>query len=88
MEIEFDDAKNEVNIAKHNMELEFAAELDLETAVVITDNRKNYGETRFIAYGYIDVRLYVMLFTIRGKNIRVISSLRKANAKERKKHEK
>jgi uncharacterized protein len=36
---------------------------------VIPDTRKNYGETRFLAYGPIEDRLYRVAFTVRGENI-------------------
>ncbi|WP_330995914.1 BrnT family toxin [Cupriavidus necator] len=45
------------------------------------DDRKPYGETRYIAYGPIGRRLYCPVFTIRGNTLRVIS-LRKANSRE------
>jgi hypothetical protein len=48
---------------------------------VIEDNRKNYGERRFLAFGPIGDRLHCVAFSVRGENIRVIS-LRKANSRE------
>jgi hypothetical protein len=41
----------------------------------------NYGETRLLAYGPIEDRLFCAAFTVRGENIRIIS-LRKANSGE------
>jgi len=80
--IEFDRAKNIANVAKHAVDMAAAAEFDFETAVTWTDTRKSYGEMRTIAVGFIAHRLYVLVFTMRGPNLRVIS-LRKANRKER-----
>jgi len=81
MEIEFDEDKNQSNIAKHGISLSEAYHFDLSKAVVRPDNRKDYAEQRYIAYGYKEGRLFAMVFTIRRQNIRVIS-LRKANKRE------
>jgi uncharacterized DUF497 family protein len=79
--IEFDDAKDAANIAKHGVSLALAAELDLDTAVVVEDDRQDYGEVRFNAYGLIDGDLFALTFTLRGSNVRAIS-LRRARQKE------
>jgi uncharacterized protein len=79
--IEFDRDKNIANVSKHGVDMSAAAEFDFETAVTWTDTRKIYGETRTIAVGFIAHRLHVLVFTMRGRKLRVIS-LRKANRKE------
>jgi uncharacterized protein len=56
-------------------------DFDFETASFKTDNRHDYGELRTRAVGFLDGRLHVLVFTERGKDIRVIS-LRKANRAE------
>ncbi len=48
--------------------------------------RRDYGEQRFQAIGYIDVRLHVLVFPPRGRTLHVIS-LRKANSREVKRYE-
>lgn len=55
--------------------------MDLATAVVMSDDRRDYGEPRWRAYGMIDGRMHMMAFTVRNDAVRVIS-LRKANARE------
>lgn len=85
MKISFDKAKNERNITLRGLSFDLAAELDWDGANIIEDTRKAYGEPRFIAYGYIDTRMYVIIYTPRAGSIRVIS-LRKANKKEVKKY--
>lgn len=79
--IGFDDAKDRANIAKHGVSLALAAAFDLESALVVADDRRDYGEARFNAYGLIDDQLFAMTFTFRGADVRVIS-LRRARAKE------
>ncbi len=86
MKIDFDAAKDEANRAKHGISLAAAAEIDLDGAVVFEDLRFADGERRYIAYAPLRGRLHAMVFTVRGETIRVIG-LRKANQRERKKHE-
>lgn len=45
------------------------------------DTRKDYQETRYRALGPIENRLYLLVYTMRGGIVRVIS-LRKANKRE------
>jgi len=49
MLIEFDPAKDEANIAKHGVSLARAA--DLEILAFIEDDRTDYGEVRYRAWG-------------------------------------
>ena len=86
MEIEFDPAKNKLNIARHGVNIALAESFEIETALVEIDDRHDYGEIRYIAIGYLTKRLHVMVFTIRDQTMRVIS-LRKANRKERERYE-
>ena len=51
-EIEFDPRKNAINIAKHGISLERAAEI--KPMLVKDDQRFNYGEERLLLYGFID----------------------------------
>jgi uncharacterized DUF497 family protein len=83
VKIEFDSAKNKANLAKHGVDMAAAMDFDFETATTAVDNRRQYGEERIVALGLIGQRLYILVYTMRGKTLRVIS-LRKANAKERK----
>ncbi len=79
--IEFDPVKNARNIRERGLSFQLAEAFEFETAVIRLDDRKDYGESRFNALGYIGQRLYVMTFTPRVDTIRVIS-LRKANNRE------
>lgn len=53
--------------------------------IVIPDERFPYGESRYRLLGQIDGRLFVLVYTFRGKSIRIISA-RKANLRERKEY--
>ena len=81
MEIEFDAAKSERNLRERGLAFERAADFDFETALYREDRRREYGERRIRALGYIEDRLYALVYTIRGEALRVIS-LRRANRRE------
>ena len=63
MEIEFDPAKDRINVAKHGMALRAAEGFDWATALEREDDRFDYGEVRFVALGLIGNRLHVLVFT-------------------------
>lgn len=83
MSVVFDIAKNRVNISKHGVPLTVA--LGFRARRVFEDDRFDYGETRWIAVGYIGDRAYLTAFTMRAGKLRVIS-IRKANGRERKRY--
>ena len=56
-------------------------EFDFQSALVFVDERKVYGETRYVALGMLADRLHVLCFTEAEDGIRVIS-FRKANSLE------
>ncbi|MGZ8096663.1 MAG: BrnT family toxin [Methylosarcina sp.] len=85
MIIEFDPAKNLKNIRERRLSFERAADFDFETAVFMTDDRRDYGEVRRIGVGYLDGRLHVLCFVFIAGGIRVIS-FRKANHREAKRY--
>lgn len=60
--------------------------MDLSTAVIDPDRRYVYGEDRYQALGLVEVRLHLLVFTMRGDVLRAIS-LRKANSKEVKRYD-
>ena len=83
--IVFDPDKDAANIAKHGVSLARAGDMVLEEAVIIPDDRRDYGEPRFRAFGSIDNAAHCLVFTIRQDRIRAIS-LRRAHLKEMKRH--
>jgi uncharacterized DUF497 family protein len=86
IEIEFDPTKNQQNIKDRGLSFDLAINFDWDTAIVLEDTRKDYGEPRYSAIGFIENRLYVLVFTPRNEAIRVIS-LRKANDREVKRYD-
>ena len=81
MEIEFDDAKDDANRAKHGLPLALGAVVLENLIGEVMDDRRDYGEVRFNAFGLIAGRLYACTYTKRGSVYRIIS-LRKASRQE------
>ena len=76
---DFDPAKEAINLAKHGISLARWIDLDIEVAFV--DDRYDYGEIRYRAYGYIDGVAYWLTFISRNGQVRPIS-LRRAHTME------
>lgn len=81
MELTFDPAKNARNIELRDLSFERVAEFEFETALFSPDVRRDYGELRMRALGWLGQRLYALVFVETPRGIRVIS-FRKANKKE------
>ncbi|MDB5405825.1 MAG: hypothetical protein JWL84_737 [Rhodospirillales bacterium] len=55
------------------MSLAAASDMDFDTALVLADERRAYGEVRYHALGVIGDRLCMLAFTMRGQVLRAIS---------------
>jgi uncharacterized DUF497 family protein len=73
MDVEFDPAKDRANIAKHGVSLARAAEFDFRTAVILLDDRFDYGEDRWLATGFIADRLFTLVYVETDRGVRAIS---------------
>lgn len=85
METSFDSAKNAANIAKHGLSLADFDGFDAQPVVVV-DDRFDYGETRYLAFGRIDGLGHCLVFTMRGDVFHLIS-FRRAHEKEMRRYE-
>lgn len=84
---EWNEAKAKANEARHGVSFEFATRLFLDVGRIDRiDGRRDYGEERRITYGTIDGRLHVVVYTLRGEAIRLISA-RRANQQERNRYD-
>ena len=81
MRLEFDPAKDKINIASHGLSLSLASVLAWDEALVWVDERFEYEELRMIGLVPKGSRLYFVAFVDRGKSRRVIS-LRYAERRE------
>jgi uncharacterized DUF497 family protein len=71
-EFEWDEDKNEANLAKHGIDFDEASEVFYEPLVVRRSNRNN--EERWIAIGRSNDRIISVIFTRRNELIRIISA--------------
>lgn len=81
MKITYDTAKNNRNSEERGLPFDLVENLDWDSAIIIEDIRKDYGERRFRVAGSINGMLYIVVFTPRNDAVHV-TSFRKANARE------
>ena len=85
MEFEWDETKRASNLAKHGLDFADVERFAWASAHIGRDLRFDYGEERFTAYGLFESDLVVVIFTLRGATVRIVS-VRRANRMERKRY--
>lgn len=85
MRIELDLAKDAANVAKHGLSSADFVGFDADPSVTV-DDRYDYGETRYRAFGRVDGIGHCLVFTLTGGTTRLIS-FRRARDKEMKRYE-
>lgn len=70
-----------MNLKKHGLDFVDVLQVLEGDIVLIEDEREDYGEDRFIAYGSLFGRITVVVYTTRDTVTRIIS-FRKANSRE------
>lgn len=82
MEFERDNAKSDACLAERSFDFAYAVRVFLDDdRIVARDRRWDYGEDRYRLLGAIEGRVFVVIYTVRGSAIRIISA-RKANGRE------
>ena len=81
--ITFDPPKRDLTLKHPKLDFARAGEVFAGLTATVVDDRRDYGETRFITAGHLDGRLVVMVWTQRGE-ARHIISMRHCHAKEEK----
>jgi uncharacterized protein len=81
MKIDYDPVKRALTLSARGLDMADSADVFANHLLTIADNRKDYGEDRFITVGYLSDRMVVVIWTQRGETRRIIS-LRKANERE------
>jgi hypothetical protein len=81
VKIDFDPAKRELALRHRGLDFALAAEVFEGRQATAPDDRRDYGEPRFITVGSMAGRVVVVVWTPRGDARRVIS-MRYAHAKE------
>ena len=87
MKITFDKAKRERTLEERGLDFLDAKHVFDGATFEFEDTRKEYGEKRIIAVGYLSSRMVIVGYVPRGKT-RHIFSMRKANEREIKKYQK
>jgi hypothetical protein len=85
-DFEWDPAKEAKNIRERDLDFHTAAGIWDNDVSERVDDRKDYGETRVLAFGPVNGRLMAVLYTRRGARRRIISA-RKANRREQRQFE-
>lgn len=82
MEFEWDEARNNACFERRGFDFAHAVNAFHDPhRIVVQDRRRDYGEDRYRLLGTVDGRAYVVVYTLRGPAVRIISA-RKANPKE------
>lgn len=86
LKFEWDEAKNQANIAKHGVSFEQEQQIFAGLVWTRVDERMDYGETRLISMGILSqAAILVVAHTERTGATRIISA-RPANRKERRRY--
>ena len=83
MRIGYDPAKRERVLKERGIDLDDARHIFEGRHATVPDDRRDYGEARFITAGFLGRRLAVVVWTPRG-TIRRVISMRFCHAKEAK----
>ena len=88
MLFEWDEHKNQTNIAKHGIDFNDAKNVFLDPhRIERVESRQDYGEIRFQTIGMVGGRLLFVVYTYRDENTRIISARRAERHERRKYHE-
>ena len=88
MNFEWDLAKSNACQISRNFDFAYVISVFADPILFFErDQRWDYGEERFRAFGVIEEKVFVVVFTKRQKAIRIISA-RRANSREVKRYEK
>jgi uncharacterized protein len=66
MEVEFDPDKRRLTLEHRGLDMARAGKIFDRATLTIADERKDYGEDRFITIGRLEGRMVVVVWTRRG----------------------
>jgi hypothetical protein len=87
MKIEFDQDKRDKTLQERGLDFARADEVFASVTVTMADTRRDYGETRYISVGLLDLRAVILVWTPRDRARRIIS-MRYANDREKERYSK
>lgn len=73
MKIEYDEAKRLKKFKERGLDFARAAEVIDSDSFDVPDDRLDYGEQRWITFGFLDGRHIAMVWTVREDRRRIIS---------------
>ena len=82
MRLEWDEAKREANFAQHGLDFADAIRVLESDTIEWIDDREKYGETRIQAFGRLDGRVVLVVYTLRDEELYRVISMRKADSNE------
>ena len=71
---EWDEEKAADNLRKHRIGFPLAVRIFEDASRLEIEDRGAYGEQRYIAFGVVDGRRLVVVYTYRGEGVRLISA--------------
>ena len=80
--VEYDPGKRSITLEARGLDMARAEEVFDGATLTVEDDRRDYGESRFITIGFLDGAMVVMVWTPRRRARRIIS-MRRANERER-----
>lgn len=79
--VEYDPAKRSATLRDRGLDMADAGGVFEGETITVEDDRRDYGETRYITVGFLADRMVFVAWTSREGARRIIS-MRKANARE------
>ena len=83
MKLTYDPQKRARTLAERGLDFDDATQVFAGQTIDLLDDRKDYGEVRWVTYGLLNGRIVALVWTPRG-TARHIISMRKANDREQK----
>jgi hypothetical protein len=85
VEIGFDPAKREWTLEHRGLDFADAGRVLAGPGITVADDRRDYGEERFVTYGRLGDRLVAVVWTPRD-DIHHVISMKKANDREQRRY--
>ncbi len=82
MRYEWDEAKRNLNLRQHGIDFADLDQFFDSDLIILEDDRYDYNETRFLAFGLLLGRLIAVAYTEHGEDVIRLISARKASKYE------
>lgn len=73
MKLEWDEAKRQKTLIERGLDFADAAIVFGDEHFDLIDDKQEYGEIRYLTFGYLDARVVTIVWTPRGDRRRIIS---------------